>query len=417
MSLAHPWLLTPEALAKGLLFHGSMESWDTPTPKAGSYDSCFWTSDLPIIAQTYIPSWGGKTLLSLPDYRRAERVWPGRHDFVWQIAQMMGAQADILEWDHMEIAKSCRFSGPAVTYQDVANHLESMGYEPNINQMYHIKTLYQVDDAGNGVSLPVPADRLPYGRLVLVEPPADLKVFDFAGDSKSDLTDIQYHKVTSFRSAFGQGFQAVKINDFCQSPSRGNVGHISIGLSGVTIAELHRQGRVVSIPATHRDLTGDWKDTLTEDFRAWHFAEVIKALTLGFPVPSEVLDAHQDRFDALMANQHAEAAVRIPVLLDGADAPSVSIRDGHPSETEVKRIALALRQGAFDQGSAIFTVDAQGQLHCRLGADVVEAARRTGLAVPVQATPLDQDGIGLTFGRLLEAVEYTRAPAYQAPGF
>src|SRR3546814_4990634 len=79
LKLSQPWAYTPEEFADGLFFHGSIEPRKNSLPHAGGYDGAFWTADKPLIAQTYIPQWGGSTLISLPRHRPDDPIAPNKY--------------------------------------------------------------------------------------------------------------------------------------------------------------------------------------------------------------------------------------------------------------------------------------------------------------------------------------------------
>src|SRR3546814_8312826 len=91
LKLSQPWAYTPEEFADGLFFHGSIEPWKNSLPHAGGYDGAFWTADKPLIAQTYIPQWGGSTLISLPRHRPDDPIAPNK-DILWDLAKHLGAR-------------------------------------------------------------------------------------------------------------------------------------------------------------------------------------------------------------------------------------------------------------------------------------------------------------------------------------
>ncbi|WP_455233289.1 hypothetical protein [Geopseudomonas aromaticivorans] len=420
MSLSHSWLLTPQELSKTLLFHGSIEPWQLARPRAGGYDDCFWTSDCPLIAQTYIPKWGGEAMFSISRWDRDREVCPQRQSMIWEIAKQLGASATDITWRNDGRAESWRDTGKPVTYQQVFDHLLSLGYEPRDGEFFRVKDIYITNEDGEQVLMPVPADRQPFGRLVIVDRPASLALYDLTEGREPDLTDKQYHKVDTFQKAFEAGYQAVLINDFAQSPRYGNVGHTSIGFSSRAIGALFDEGRVISIPATHRDFPCARGDYLTEDYLQWHFSEVTRALALGFPVPTAVIDAHQERFDALLADLNDDAQLLVPVTLDGARAYDIALpaAGSDPVAAEdVAAISNGLRQGLFEQGDATFTLSAHGRLTCLRGATLVEAAEQQGACLTVNASLSDQEGRTVTCGRLREALDYARAPADPAPSF
>ena len=66
---------------------------------------------------------------------------------------------------------------------------------------------------------------------------------------ESDLMDIQYHEIGTFRKAEEAGYDGIKIADFAQSEHMGNVEHYSIGIFKDIIKDLD----IEEIEATHPD--------------------------------------------------------------------------------------------------------------------------------------------------------------------
>jgi len=120
--LCFPWKYTPQKFCDGLLFHGSSEAWRDPIPHANHGDGCFWATNLPLVAQTYISAWSGLTYVSICDFELNERVRPGKNDIRWRIAQMLGARAEILEEEFGRIT-SWRFHEKPITYRDVRDYI------------------------------------------------------------------------------------------------------------------------------------------------------------------------------------------------------------------------------------------------------------------------------------------------------
>jgi len=87
------------------------------------------------------------------------------------------------------------------------------------------------------------------GRLLIIHPKVDLKIYDmtYNGEISGDLTDLDYHKIDTFRKIEKMGYDGVKINDFAQVESEGNFGHTSIGLFSSSIPQLN----IEAIDASH----------------------------------------------------------------------------------------------------------------------------------------------------------------------
>lgn len=385
MKLNTPWLYSKDELRSSLLFHGSCEPWRTAEPRGGGYDGVFWTTEDPLTAQTYIPDWGWKIITGMSRWDLDQRVRPNRNCPLWSIAMTLGATAEVFEYD-LDRASSWREGGNPITYRDVANRLEELGYA-NVDDEYR----YRLKIEGSEV---LPDSRTPLGRLIIVEPPEAMTCFDMAKGVDHDLMDPQYHHIRAFKDAFAAGFEAVVINDFAQSPKMGNIGHLAIGLAPETASRLHREGRIISIPATHRDFTWPMgrypNDFSTPDFDHWHFTEVCRAVARGDAVPSHVLADHETRFNDLR-NSPLDEILIIPCGIDSLEIPNDWRPSGGSPERE-EAIHQTLRCAAAIEAQPIHrradgTVDLE-----HLDPDLGGALRRSGLAACIAST-LD-DGCG-----------------------
>lgn len=94
----------------------------------------------------------------------------------------------------------------------------------------------------------LPADYSAEGTLFELASTRDMRMFDVTAGQEPDLTDRQYNELDLFEWAAEQGYDGVKINDFAQSETHGNVGHVSWGFFKSAISDL----KVVNkAPATH----------------------------------------------------------------------------------------------------------------------------------------------------------------------
>jgi hypothetical protein len=396
MSFAHPWRLSPSAFANITLFHGSCEPWHEPVPRPGGYDNVFWTAEDPLTAQIYIPTWYGMTIFGFSKYRLGEQVTPDQQSFAWDLAQQLGAKATVHKADFAGRAQSWTYSGRTVTYADIKQFLNELGYASQDagEEHFRVKTVYM--DTPDGLYRPqaVRADTFPLGRLIMLPRPPDLSA-DLRKGDEPDLTDLDYHQVNSFRQAFSAGHKSITINDFCQSPRMGNVGHTSIGLSGEVLAELHQGGLIRIIAATHRDYgagMGQGPDGyLTPDFLDWHFGETAQALALGYPVPADVVAAHRTRFECALSDRPGESPFLISTSLDSLHLDSVLSDSSETCAQAVAEIVKAIKFG-MPEVSATFTVDAYGHLICRGGVNLIEAVRQTGSSIPITAQITDLQG-------------------------
>ena len=88
------------------------------------------------------------------------------------------------------------------------------------------------------------------GRLFTFIVKEPLKIYDITlGETvEPDLMEKDYHKLDLFREAESKGYDGIKISDFAQHKTRGNVGHYSIGIFKDSIKKLKKEK--VSV-ATH----------------------------------------------------------------------------------------------------------------------------------------------------------------------
>lgn len=386
MKLKSPWLYSKDELRSSLLFHGSSEPWRTPTPRGGGYDGVFWTVQDPLTAQTYIPDWGGKTLVGFENWKLDEVIRPSRNSLVWDLAQTLGAGAEVYEYD-LDRAMSWKDTGKPVTYRQVAEELQRLGYKPTESGDHRcwVKT-----EGGKAL----PADSTPNGRLLLIEPEPELRKFDMAEGLESDLLELQYHKITTFKSAFEAGFDAVVINDFAQSPRLGNIGHTSVGLSPAAVERHFSAGRILAIAATHRDFSwpmGRYPDDFsTDDFDAWHFQQVCRAIARGEQVPEYVLHDHSRRLDELRSRD-ARGPLTITAGVDSLEIPSAWQPTGSSESRTQELFSQISCSQAVDVGPAHRNADGTLDLS-RLDPDFGLALRKSGLTAKIRFTLDDGKG-------------------------
>lgn len=412
MSFEQPWLLTPVQFSEIALFHGSCEPWRTPEPQGGGYDEVFWTAEDPLTAQIYIPTWHGEMLFSIDEYRLAESIIPDTSSFLWGIAEQLGARAVIHRSDALGRAESWSSTGKDITYGDIKAHLHSLGYTGAgySNENFRVKDVYKAQPDGSKIKVPIPAATFPLGRLVMIPRPQRQDDIDFREGRDPDLTEKQYHMIDRFRAAFAQGAQSIRINDFCQSPYMGNVGHTSIGFHSDTMKSLSDAGLVRIIPATHRDFTGSWSkypdDFLTEDFLQWHFSETVRAIALGREVPAEVIDAHQVRLDQVLATAQGEDPFLITVGLDSLKLPQPA---AGLNEARIAELTWDIEINSWRQAGS-FSVNSLGGLHYCGEPEFIEAVRQKGYCVPVTAAMLNNDGRTVTCAMITDAIAQAHEP-------
>jgi hypothetical protein len=134
-------------------------------------------------------------------------------------------------------------------YEFINNALRKLGYEPDdtysTGNDYSWDLKMGFDQNKNQIILP--ANYRAEGRLLIIKPKEDLKIFDYAKGRESDMMDLDYHKLDLFKKVEKEGYDGIRINDFAQIEGEGNFGHDSIGLFESTIPKLD----IVSIPAVH----------------------------------------------------------------------------------------------------------------------------------------------------------------------
>jgi hypothetical protein len=154
----------------------------------------------------------------------------------------------------------------------VNEKLKELGYEPRSidnrynNYSWKLKYGYDKEDDDKMIK---PADYKSPGRLFIVKPKRDLKIYDTTegGKREADLTDEDYHKHSWFRIAEEKGYDGIRIADHCQSgEDRENIGHLSIGIFRNIIKDLE----IISVPAIHHELGQffgtDWE---TPEYKAY----------------------------------------------------------------------------------------------------------------------------------------------------
>jgi hypothetical protein len=248
----------------GLLFHGTGEPIKGPL-MPGGYDNVLWTSDSPVIAQSYIPNSGITMYMSRPSsYRMTDRVRPQEHSGWNELAkQMSGQECFDIAYQHGEVS-SWRVPSDWPTYGDCWAFLTSQN-----GLGYPDEETIEVSQSGSAEGWKfMPATyQLPGHLFVTLGDPENFS--DLRQSDEPDLTSVEYHQTEAFETAWSQQKFGVMINDFAQMKRWGNVGHNSYGLSPETAAAT----QWIAIPATHYEPT-DWDEfsKLTPELKAWHTA-------------------------------------------------------------------------------------------------------------------------------------------------
>ncbi len=247
---------------EGLLFHGTGEPIKGPLT-TGGYDDVLWTSDNPVIAQTYIPNSGIAMYMHRPaSYRMNERVRPQEHSGWNELAkQMSGQECFDIEYRNGDVS-SWRVPSDWPTYGDCWAFLTSkngLGYPD--------KEMIEVSQSGkaDGWKFMPATYQLPGLLFITLGDPKNFS--DLRTSEEPDLMSVDYHQTSAFQAAWKAGKFGVMINDFAQTKRWGNLGHRSYGLSPQTAAAT----QWLSIPATHYE-PEDWEglNQLTPELKAWH---------------------------------------------------------------------------------------------------------------------------------------------------
>jgi hypothetical protein len=233
-------------------------------PRVAS-DGCLWFTQSPTMARTYIPDSGITAFITL----RALAAPPQKRDRVGDIQKQLGYEFTDIDYKNDIRAQSFRYpkivndlmkdipypkpedfslkgdekyTHPEEYYkadadwhatqeerfkQWIKERLKEFGYEPDKNSGYRLKETMK-----DGKSVLLPADYQLPGTLLIFEPLQDLRIFDmtYGGSKDGDLMEPDYRQYETFKRLAEQGYDGVKINDFAQSESQGNVGHTAIGL-------------------------------------------------------------------------------------------------------------------------------------------------------------------------------------------
>jgi hypothetical protein len=137
--------------------------------------------------------------------------------------------------------------------------LQKLGYKPTDTNKNNYDYTWVLKTSNSEIK---DADYKSKGRLLLVTTTKDMKFFDYTmnGKIEGDLTDLDYHKLDLFRKLENEGYDGIKINDFAQSESEGNLGHTSFGFFKHALQYL----KVHSISATHQPY--EWGNDNTPEY-------------------------------------------------------------------------------------------------------------------------------------------------------
>lgn len=304
------------------LFHGTIEEFDKNNVRPGGYDGIFWTADSSLIAQTYISTsgklWTSSEGIVRPspdadtqslqrqlginyDYSQAEfngqrtssyqecpefkeiedhyynvldkymAADKALKEFVYKFKKLPDDQQTDEMLNHMQNleveAERLKkmyydFKPEKIKNEYVNKQLEKLGYAHTGIESYNSNANWKLKIDDNEIK---PADYMAPGRLFIVVPKRDLKIYDttWGGKRDGDLTDLDYHKHDWFEKAKAAGYDGIRITDFAQSEDEGNLGHLSIGLFRPTLKDV----TITEIPATHQLIGNEYRG------KDWHSPE------------------------------------------------------------------------------------------------------------------------------------------------
>ena len=141
----------------------------------------------------------------------------------------------------------------------INSKLEALGYKPYRESEYDGNNGWKLKiSRQEGKDVIMPANWKDTGRLMIIKPKRDLRIYDYTlgGKREADLNNEDYHKISLFRKIEEAGYDGIRITDHCQSEDQGNFGHLSIGLFRNTLKDLE----IDEIPAVHQELEQFYKD-------------------------------------------------------------------------------------------------------------------------------------------------------------
>jgi hypothetical protein len=243
------------------LFHGTIEP-VAGSLRPGAYDQVLWTAETPGVAQAYIPLSGGEMYVAPEGLTR-----PSKDRAVQALQRAIGIiyDMDAVEWDPHGRLKSWPMplgAGRTPSADEIMDRMERIGFERPGSRFepYRIRV--------HGDRILRPSEKIT-GSLYVGTVREPLHVFDatLGGEIEHDLMNPQYNDLETIRKVERLGYDGIRIQDFLQSKSRGNVGHESIGLFPSGIRKV-RWGE--PIPATNYEpAPGEYDWDLTPEYEAW----------------------------------------------------------------------------------------------------------------------------------------------------
>jgi hypothetical protein len=319
------------------LFHATGESFNHSNLKGGAYDSVIWTAKESGIAQAYIPVTGSSVYTSTenyvypspdPDTQSIQKQMGIEYDYT-DIKFSHGKNVDggyripavfkpinntyfeakeayyaakedaerlekafmenrgketeerikireewrtaIVKAEMME-AKLREANTEKAQCEYVNQKLREMGYIPTSESNYNGNHHWKLKTK-RGVLLR--ADYRAKGRLFILTAKEDIRFFDYAGDREADLTNVDYHNIPMFRSAEKNGYDGIRITDFAQMESEGNLGHVSFGIFNGSIHKFDVEVLYDVEHPTEQEVERMYKT------RNWHSREYLEHIKRG----------------------------------------------------------------------------------------------------------------------------------------
>ena len=214
------------------LYHGSAEPPGSfiGVPRPGGYDGVFWTAEHSEIAQLYIPVSGGCTSLYFIKSELDELVRPSEWSVEYALACLCGPAAKNIKYDMLGRASSWGIPEGYARKRDVVEFALQLGYRNKATVDGDVSFDIRTDGIDSDLKQPrvLPAHHRNEGSLVVVSGFERMKMAMIA-NGESDLMDLQYHRCDTFRRLEAAGYDGVIIDDFAQSKTHGNIGHLAIG--------------------------------------------------------------------------------------------------------------------------------------------------------------------------------------------
>lgn len=293
-------------LKKGTeLFHATGEPFNDNELRGGGYDNIIWTTTESAISQTYIPIAGVISHMSTENF-----IMPSKDSAVINLQKQMGLEFTDVEWKgfraysyrvlktpfadidkaYWEDRENTDPKKPYINFEKmklerVNKFIEdNLGYKPEREDSYGQNHSWVFKESHGEI---LPADYRKKGRLFILIPTQDLKIFDMTlgGSVEGDLTDLDYHKIDLFGQVEKKGYDGIKINDFAQSNDQGNFGHHSVGLFPRTLSKLTKE---IIPDVIHHDLEGVYLNFQSPEYKKHRGLNEVRSFIRG--VISQIIE-------------------------------------------------------------------------------------------------------------------------------